>query len=241
MNKSDASSRDSGVLSSPLSFLRSGNFRYQNASIGNRTSVGMYWIANSNDTQNSNSLYFYAEYVNTHDHDPRGMGFAVRCVRPSKSFITLINTSYSMKSALWTGDNQDSGVLSNPVSFLLSGDFNWNGASLYGRGGAGDYWLLRSHSTTYSNELFFGNTNLGPQRSDDRGSGFAVRWGSALMKIYAPTRSLPFLRGALCSTYSMIFEATSRPVILSIPNPGEALTSRTSGPRAERMRSTPQT
>ena len=39
----------------------------------------------------------------------------------------------------------------------------------------------------------------------------------------------------------MIGRATLRLVAFSIPNPGEALTSRINGPRAERMRSTPAT
>ena len=95
----------------------------------------------------------------------------LRCVT-YKSFITLINTSYSMKNE---GDERDSGVLSNPLSFLRSGSFGWSFAGLSNRGGGGDYWSLRSANTTNSNNLYFSNTYLTPQNYSSRGNGLAVR------------------------------------------------------------------
>lgn len=41
--------------------------------------------------------------------------------------------------------------------------------------GYGNYWSLRSASTTYSNGLYFYNTYLNPQNNNTRGYGFAVR------------------------------------------------------------------
>ena len=72
-------------------------------------------------------------------------------------------------------DSRDSGVLSNPLSFLRSGHLYWYDAGLLNRGGGGGYWSLRSANTTYSNDLYFRNTGLNPQGSDNRGYGFAVR------------------------------------------------------------------
>ena len=75
-------------------------------------------------------------------------------------------------------DNRDSGVLSNPLSFLRSGAFYSDYAGLNDRdyrGHVGNYWFLRSADTTGSNLLSFYGTFLGPQGSYGRGSGFAVR------------------------------------------------------------------
>ena len=74
-----------------------------------------------------------------------------------------------------TEDNRDSGILSNPLSFLRSGYFYWNYAGLNNRGGHGYYWSLRSANTTNSNSLYFYGTNLSPQSNSNRGNGFAVR------------------------------------------------------------------
>ena len=105
------------------------------------------------------------------------MASALRCVawRFHKSFTTLINTGYSIKNAAWTGDSQDSGILSNPLSFVRSGYVYWSDACTYEHGSAGNYWSLRSYSTTASNYLYFSTTSLNPQSYNNRGLGFAVR------------------------------------------------------------------
>ena len=101
------------------------------------------------------------------------MEVALRCVA-YKSFTTLINTSYSMKNT--EGENsRDSGLLSNPLSFLRSGYFYWDRAELFDRGSGGNCWSSRSTSTTTSNFLHFSNTYLYPQLSNNDGYGFAVR------------------------------------------------------------------
>ena len=73
------------------------------------------------------------------------------------------------------GETRDAGVLSNPLSFLRSGDFAWDYAGAYNHGSGGYYWLSRSRSTAYSNNLYFSNTYLDPQYYDGHGGGFAVR------------------------------------------------------------------
>ena len=72
-------------------------------------------------------------------------------------------------------DNRDSGVISSPLSFLRSGDFDYASAGQGNRSAAGLYWSLRSANTTYSNYLLFGDTGLVPQYNFYRGYGFAVR------------------------------------------------------------------
>ena len=87
-------------------------------------------------------------------------------------------------------DNRDSGVLSNPISFVRSGDFDWYRAALGGRNSFGSYWSLRSTNTTFSNGLDVGNTQMNPQYNNARGYGFAVRCVS-----YCPTiiiKSYPY-------------------------------------------------
>ena len=76
-------------------------------------------------------------------------------------------------------NNQGSGVLSDPLSFLRNGFFRWISASPEYRGGDigdGDYWSLRSDSTVNSNYLIIGSTYLRPQYKSQRGYGFAVRY-----------------------------------------------------------------
>ena len=92
-----------------------------------------------------------------------------------KSFTTLINTSYSMKDGDSTVAIQDTGVLSDPLSFLRSGDFYWSGASLDARGATGNYWTLGSENDRYSIRLWFYGTRLYTIYGTYRGTGFAVR------------------------------------------------------------------
>ena len=73
-----------------------------------------------------------------------------------------------------TENNRDSGVLSNPISFLRSGNLYWSGAFPNNRGEYGYYWLPSSYSDIYANYLRFDNTNLNPQGIDPRGFGFAA-------------------------------------------------------------------
>ena len=74
-----------------------------------------------------------------------------------------------------TEDNRDSGVLSNPLSFLRSGFFYWLDSTLGVHGSQGLYWSLRSGTTELSNGLYFHGTHLDPQSFGPHGYGMAVR------------------------------------------------------------------
>ena len=73
------------------------------------------------------------------------------------------------------GSSTDSGVLSNPLSFLHGGSSNWSSADLGLRGHYGYYWSLGSGNTTGSYNLIFRGTALNPQYNTNHGSGFAMR------------------------------------------------------------------
>ena len=206
---------DSGLLSNPLSFLRSGSFNYDNAGLNYRSSRGIYWSLRSDSTTNSRNLGFLNTWLTPQNYSVRGDGIAVRCVSNTewygglapdsicpkgwqlptiegdKSFYTLIITSYSMKRNGQTEENnRDSGVLSSPLSFLRSGNFSWSSASLGNRGSFGDYWSLRSANTTASSEAYLGYANLALQSSDARGYGFAVR----CVSVYGIDRTIAYFR-----------------------------------------------
>ena len=79
--KNEGEERDSGLLSSPLSFLRSGLFYWGLAGLGNRGGVGYYWSLRSANTTVSNNLYFNSTDLFPQSNGHRGYGFAVRCVK----------------------------------------------------------------------------------------------------------------------------------------------------------------
>ena len=72
-------------------------------------------------------------------------------------------------------DNQDSGILSNPISFLLNGEYVWHYAGINGRGNGGNSWSLRSTNTISSFVLGLGPAYLNPQSYNFHGFGYAVR------------------------------------------------------------------
>lgn len=63
-----------------LSFLRSGNYNWNNAGLNNRGSNGNYWSSGSNSDNNSRNLNFNASNLNPRNNNNKGNGFAVRCV-----------------------------------------------------------------------------------------------------------------------------------------------------------------
>ena len=178
-NGSGLDSADTGILSNPLSFLRSGFFYWNYASLNSRASSGYYWSLRSTSTTDSNLLNFGSTYLYLQDNNNHGFGIAVRCVSTSKSFTTLVNTSYSMKNNIQTTENnRDSGVLPTPLSFVHGGVIYWDNAGMSARGDYGRYWSLRSASNDYSYYLAFLNTDLNPLGVNSRGIGIAVRSGS---------------------------------------------------------------
>ena len=73
-----------------------------------------------------------------------------------------------------TNEERDSGILSNPLSFIRGGYFSWGSANIGTRGGNGYSWSPRSTYTTNTNVLVFSSANLNPQSGLEHGFGFAV-------------------------------------------------------------------
>ena len=75
------STRDYGLLSAPLSYVRSGYYYWSSTGLSNRGSDGNYWWLRSNNTTTSYSLYFRSSNLGPRYYSySRGNGFAVRCV-----------------------------------------------------------------------------------------------------------------------------------------------------------------
>ena len=92
-----------------------------------------------------------------------------------KTFTTLINTSYSMKGTGQTSEsNMDSGLLSNPLSFLRSTEYTSENAKVNTEQ-LGRSWTSESRDETLSYPLVFGYNHLYKTAYVSRGLGFAVR------------------------------------------------------------------
>ena len=77
--KNDGSG-DAGILSSPLTFLRDGTYRWQDGVLYNRNGEGTYWSLRSANTTDSYYLLFIGVSLYPQYYNRRGLGFAVRCV-----------------------------------------------------------------------------------------------------------------------------------------------------------------
>ena len=71
-------SRDYGLLSAPLSYVRSGDYRYYSTELFVRGSFGYYWSLRSSNTTSSYYLYFGSSNLSPQYNSARGTGFAVR-------------------------------------------------------------------------------------------------------------------------------------------------------------------
>ena len=80
-------------------------------------------------------------------------------------------------------NNRDSGILSNPLSFVRNGMYDWGGGIDYARSTRGYYALPHSQSINYSSMFYFHNTNLDPKSGGSRGSSFVVRCTSTRLQI----------------------------------------------------------
>ena len=74
------STRDYGLLSAPLSYVRSGYYYWNSTGLNYRGSGGYYWSLRSSNTAGSGSLYFSSSGFYPQNYGARGYGFAVRCV-----------------------------------------------------------------------------------------------------------------------------------------------------------------
>ena len=85
-------SRDYGLLSAPLSYVRSGHYSWLTTNLNYRGSRARYWISRSHTNSESFYLTFYSTNLDPKPFDNRGYGYATRCV--SKVYIlTIYNPS----------------------------------------------------------------------------------------------------------------------------------------------------
>ena len=87
--KNDASG-DSGILSGPVSFLRSGRIDFNSISLDTRGSNGNYWSTRSASDAGSYYLYFLETGLYSQNYNYRGNGFAVRCITFQFPYDTII-------------------------------------------------------------------------------------------------------------------------------------------------------
>ena len=73
---SPLSTRDYGLLSAPLSYVRSGGYYWSSTELSSRGSLGYYWSLRSNNTTYSDNLRFLSSYLNPQYYSTRGYGFA---------------------------------------------------------------------------------------------------------------------------------------------------------------------
>ena len=91
--------RDSGVLSNPLSFRRSGRFGWGSAGLNNlRGSYGNYWSLHSAGTTGSFCLYFNNSYLSSKDISDHGLGFVVRWVATLNGLVVSLPILYVQKA-----------------------------------------------------------------------------------------------------------------------------------------------
>ena len=92
-NVGEESSTDSGALSSPLSFLRSGSFHWGGAGLNARNLWGSFWSLRSTSTLNSNDLGFYNTGLHPQNNSNRGFGFAVHHYKGGSHNLSLLWSS----------------------------------------------------------------------------------------------------------------------------------------------------
>ena len=66
-----------------FSFLRGGNYVYNNGNLGDRGDRGRYWESRLHSSTNAYNLYFYSTYLGpqgTYGIFYRGYGYSIRCV-----------------------------------------------------------------------------------------------------------------------------------------------------------------
>jgi len=88
----------------------------------------------------------------------------------TKSFNNLIRTVYGISAT-----NTDASVIAEPLHFIRSGDYYWNGGTLDSQGTGGLFWSATAKSDTYAYNLAFYSGDLVPQDGGSKGFGFTVR------------------------------------------------------------------
>ena len=103
-------------------------------------------------------------------------GWILATYSGNKSYYNLISDVYGRinGSANYNADS----ILHIPLSFLRSGNYNYDGGSRNNRNSNGNYWESRTYlnsNVPYAYYLVFFSTNLNPQNGNNRGNGFSVR------------------------------------------------------------------
>ncbi|MBQ6394607.1 hypothetical protein IJH97_02560, partial [Candidatus Saccharibacteria bacterium] len=88
----------------------------------------------------------------------------------SKSFNNLIRTIYGISAT-----DTDTSVMAEPLHFIRSGFYRWNGGTLGRQGTTGYFWSATAKSDTNAYYLIFNSGYLVPQSSNNKGYGFTVR------------------------------------------------------------------
>ena len=79
-NRSGNHNSDSYIQMYPLSFLRSGNYRYPRSTLESLTSFGGYWSSRNYSQTNAYYLSFTASYLYPQLSNDRAYGFPLRCL-----------------------------------------------------------------------------------------------------------------------------------------------------------------
>ncbi|MBQ6394666.1 hypothetical protein IJH97_02890 [Candidatus Saccharibacteria bacterium] len=88
----------------------------------------------------------------------------------TKSFNNLIRTVYGISAT-----NTDASVIAEPLHFIRSGVYYWNGGTLGNQGAGGYFWSATAKSVTDVYSLYFYSGNLNPLDYGHKGDGFTVR------------------------------------------------------------------
>ena len=88
----------------------------------------------------------------------------------NKSFNNLIRTVYGISAT-----NTDASVIAEPLHFIRSGGYSWNGGSLNLQGAYGNFWSAAAKDGTNAYNLNFNSSNLNPQNTNNKGNGLTVR------------------------------------------------------------------
>ncbi|MBQ3409856.1 hypothetical protein IJG66_00650 [Candidatus Saccharibacteria bacterium] len=85
------------------------------------------------------------------------------------SFNYLIRNKYNISVT-----NSDASVIINPMSFIRSGYYSYNG-SLNAQGTSGGFWSSTVNNSNNARGLNFSSSNLNPQGRNSKGYGFSIR------------------------------------------------------------------
>ena len=125
--KNSENERDAGVLSNPLSILRSGFYYWPDAGRRDYGVAGYYWSLRSASATYSGNLLFYNTNLAPQNGSTRGYGFAVPPYAFSKLIVpcspsTFTTSSYSKFPSFATSTASTSALNISRYSFGISNE-----------------------------------------------------------------------------------------------------------------------